>query len=80
MKLFSLTKSNLQPQKNEENNHDTHNNTDTAARLYGGFYYENKVMVDEPGARAARLLLTDAVRQVLKQALYLIGVEAPERM
>ena len=31
-------------------------------------------------ARAARLLLTDAVRQTLKQALYLIGVEAPERM
>ena len=29
---------------------------------------------------AARLLLTDATRQTLKQALYLIGVEAPERM
>ena len=50
------------------------------AQAFNKFYYENKVMVDEPGTRAARLLLTDAVRQVLKQALYLIGVEAPERM
>ena len=50
------------------------------AQAFNKFYYENKVMVDEPGTRAARLLLTDVVRQVLKQALYLIGVEAPERM
>ena len=50
------------------------------AQAFNKFYYENKVMVDDPGTRAARLLLTDAVRQVLKQALYLIGVEAPERM
>ena len=50
------------------------------AQAFNKFYYENKVMVDEPGTRAARLLLTRAVRQVLKQALYLIGVEAPERM
>ena len=50
------------------------------AQAFNKFYYENKVMVEESGVRAARLLLTDAVRQVLKQALYLIGVEAPERM
>ncbi|MBQ3270022.1 MAG: arginine--tRNA ligase [Clostridia bacterium] len=50
------------------------------AQAFNKFYYENKVMVDEPGVRAARLLLTRAVRQVLRQALYLIGVEAPERM
>ena len=50
------------------------------AQAFNKFYYENKVMVDEPGVRAARLLLTDAARQVLKVALYLIGVEAPERM
>ena len=37
-------------------------------------------MVDERGVRAARLMLTDAVRQTLKQGLYLIGVEAPTRM
>lgn len=50
------------------------------AQAFNKFYYENKVMVDEAGTRAARLMLTDATRQVLKQALYLIGVEAPERM
>ena len=50
------------------------------AQAFNKFYYENKVMVDEPGVRAARLLLTRAARQVLKQALFLIGIEAPERM
>ena len=50
------------------------------AQAFNKFYYENKVMVDEPAVRAARLLLTRAVKQVLRQALYLIGVEAPERM
>ncbi len=50
------------------------------AQAFNKFYYENKVMVDEPGVRAARLLLTRATRQLLKQALYLIGIEAPERM
>ena len=50
------------------------------AQAFNKFYYENKVMVDEPGVREARLLLTDVVRQTLKQAMYLIGVEAPERM
>ena len=50
------------------------------AQAFNKFYYENKGMVDEPGVRAARLMLTDAVRQTLKQALYLIGIEAPTRM
>ena len=50
------------------------------AQAFNKFYYENKVMVDDPGVRAVRLMLTDAVRQLLRQALYLIGIEAPERM
>ena len=50
------------------------------AQAFNKFYYENKVMVDEPGVRAARLMLTRAVKQLLRQALYLIGIEAPERM
>ena len=33
-----------------------------------------------PAATAARVQLTDAVRDVIKTGLYLIGVEAPERM
>ncbi len=50
------------------------------AQAFNKFYYENKVMVEDAGVRAARLQLTDAVRRVLKQALWLIGVEAPARM
>ena len=50
------------------------------AQAFNKFYYENKVMVDEPGVRAARLMLTRATRQIIRQALYLIGIEAPERM
>ena len=50
------------------------------AQAFNKFYYENKVMVEDAGARAARLMLTDTTRRVLKQALWLIGIEAPERM
>ena len=50
------------------------------AQAFNKFYYENKVMVEDAGVRAARLQLTAAVRQVLRQGLWLIGVEAPERM
>ena len=50
------------------------------AQAFNKFYFENKIMAEAPGTRAARLQLTDAVRQTLKVALYLIGVEAPVRM
>ncbi|MGI6239462.1 MAG: arginine--tRNA ligase [Christensenellales bacterium] len=50
------------------------------AQAYNKFYYEHKILVDDVGARDARLLLTRVVHAVLKQALYLIGIEAPERM
>ncbi len=34
----------------------------------------------DPAGTAARVNLTRAVRDVIKTGLYLIGVEAPERM
>ena len=34
----------------------------------------------DPAGTAARLALTKAARDVIKTGLYLIGVEAPERM
>ena len=34
----------------------------------------------DPAGTAARVNLTAAVRDVIKTGLYLIGVEAPERM
>ena len=50
------------------------------AQAYNKFYYEHKVMVDEEGTRAARLMLTKATKQTIAKALELIGLEAPERM
>ncbi len=50
------------------------------AKSYNKFYYENRILDAEPGVRAARLQLTEATRQTLKTALFLIGMEAPPRM
>ncbi len=50
------------------------------AQAYNKFYYQHKVMVDEPGVRAARLMLTRAAKQTLSKAMELIGLDAPERM
>ncbi len=50
------------------------------AKAYNKFYYENRILDAEPPVREARIRLTQAVQGVLKTALYLIGMEAPERM
>ena len=50
------------------------------AQAYNKFYYEHKVMVDDLGARRARIELTEAVRDLLRQSLDLIGISAPTRM
>ena len=50
------------------------------AQSFNKFYYEHKVMVDDLGARSARIHLTCAVKQTIAKALDLIGLEAPERM
>ena len=50
------------------------------AQAYNKFYYERKVMVDEPGVRAARIQLTRATRDLLRLSLNLIGIAAPTRM
>ncbi|MBQ1946856.1 MAG: arginine--tRNA ligase [Clostridia bacterium] len=50
------------------------------AKAYNKFYYEHRILDGEEGAQAARVQLTDAVRNVIKTGLYLIGMEAPERM
>jgi arginyl-tRNA synthetase len=49
-------------------------------KAYNKFYYENRIIVDEAGVRAARIALTRAVKNTIKTGLYLIGIEAPERM
>ncbi|HVL57380.1 MAG TPA: DALR anticodon-binding domain-containing protein, partial [Burkholderiaceae bacterium] len=52
---------------------------DLAADLHG-YYNAERVLVDDPALRQARLALLVAVRQVLRTGLRLIGVSAPERM
>ena len=37
-------------------------------------------MDENEGVRNARLALTDAARNVIKTGLYLVGLEAPEKM
>ena len=49
-------------------------------RRYNKFYYEHKILGEEPGVQAARLRLTDAVRSIIKEALWLISIDAPEKM
>jgi arginyl-tRNA synthetase len=38
------------------------------------------VLCDDGAVRAARLLLVDAVRHVIRSGLDLLGIAAPERM
>ncbi len=44
------------------------------------FYRKCPVLPAEQGVKERRLLLVDATRQVLKNALNLLGIDAPERM
>ena len=50
------------------------------ANAFNRFYYEQRIMADDENVRAARLALTDATRQTLKNGLNLLGLAAPERM
>ncbi|MGE5336951.1 MAG: arginine--tRNA ligase [Gemmatimonadota bacterium] len=52
---------------------------DLAAEFHA-FYNAERILVDDPGQREARLALLLATRQVLRNALAVIGVSAPERM
>ena len=50
------------------------------AQAYNKFYYERRILDDDPAVQAARLNLTRATRQLIHTALGLIGIQAPERM
>jgi arginyl-tRNA synthetase len=50
------------------------------AAEYHGFYNNHKVIIDDPALRNARLALSLAVRQVIRNGLALLGVSAPEQM
>ncbi|HDH40927.1 MAG TPA: arginine--tRNA ligase [Candidatus Altiarchaeales archaeon] len=48
--------------------------------LFSKFYKECPVLYAERAIRDRRLLLVDASRQVIRNGLFLLGIEAPERM
>jgi len=50
------------------------------AGLFHSYYNRQRVLVDDPAVTRARLLLVNAVRIVLRNALGLLGMDAPERM
>ena len=50
------------------------------AQAYNKFYYEHRILDGGDAAAAARVALTDATRAVIRTGLWLIGLEAPERM
>ncbi len=50
------------------------------AQAFNKYYYEHRILDGEPAQAAARVALTAAAASVIKTGLYLIGIEAPERM
>ena len=50
------------------------------AQAFNKYYYEHRILDGEPAQAAARVALTAAAKTVIKTGLYLIGIEAPERM
>ena len=50
------------------------------AKAYSSFYNENKIIADDKDVQDARVYLTYAVSQVLKQGANLLGIEMPEKM
>ena len=50
------------------------------AKAFNKFYYEHRILEGEPAQICAKLQLADAVRLVIRRGLWLLGIEAPERM
>lgn len=50
------------------------------SQAFNRFYHDNSILVDDVETREARLALVYAVKTVLKTALELVCLEAPERM
>ncbi len=50
------------------------------ASSFNRFYHENHINTDDEATKKARLALTKATKQVIKKALWLIGIEAPDKM
>ena len=49
-------------------------------KAYSSFYNENKIIVEDKDIQNARVYLTYAVSEVLKQGANLLGIQMPEKM
>ncbi len=49
-------------------------------KAYNKFYFEHRIMGEQENVMKARIALTMAVKTVIKTGLYLVGLEAPEKM
>jgi len=47
---------------------------------FHAYYNKYRVVIEDRELSRARLFLVSAVRQVLKNALHVLGVSAPEKM
>lgn len=47
---------------------------------FNKFYFDNRIISDDPSLTSARILLTEKVRDTISSGLYLIGLKAPEAM
>ena len=50
------------------------------AHAFNKFYQDCKINVEDKSVRNARAFLVDVTRQVLKDALSLLGIHCPEQM
>jgi len=48
--------------------------------VYSSYYHRVRIITENQPVTCARILLSTAVREVLKEGLFLLGMEAPERM
>jgi arginyl-tRNA synthetase len=48
--------------------------------LYSSYYHRVRIMTDDEALTQARILLSAAIREVLRDGLYLLGLAAPEQM
>nr|WP_307992723.1 arginine--tRNA ligase [uncultured Niameybacter sp.] len=50
------------------------------AQAFNKFYHDNAILVDDEKVKEARLAIVMSVKYVLENALYLLGIKAPEQM
>jgi arginyl-tRNA synthetase len=50
------------------------------SQAFNEFYHACQILKEEDEVMKARLLIADSARQVLKNVLTLLGIEAPEQM